>query len=77
MIAEVEHPTLGTVKQVATPINLDGGLPAARWFEVPGAHTADLLREVGFDAESQDELFAAGAVFSADHPGAFGGGGDL
>lgn len=77
MIAEVEHPTLGTVKQVATPINLNGSLPEARWFEVPGAHTADLLRELGFDAESQGELFAAGAVFAADHPGAVGGVGEL
>jgi len=68
MMPEVAHPTLGTVKQVATPINLDGSLPAARWFEVPGAHTADLLREAGFDETTQSELFAAGAVFSADHP---------
>jgi len=68
MIPEVEHPTLGPVKQVATPINLDGSVPAARWFEVPGAHTADLLLEAGFDAAMRDELFAAGAVFSADHP---------
>jgi len=68
MIPEVEHPTLGPVKQVATPINLDGSVPAARWFEVPGAHTADLLLEAGFDAAMQDELFAAGAVFSADQP---------
>jgi alpha-methylacyl-CoA racemase len=72
MIAEVAHPTLGTVKQVATPINLDGRVPAVRWFEVPGAHTSELLRRAGFDEVAQRELFAAGAVFSADDPSTSG-----
>jgi alpha-methylacyl-CoA racemase len=66
MIAEVEHPTLGTVKQMATPINVDGSLPPARWFEVPGAHTSDLLRELGLDDAAQRALIESGAVFVAD-----------
>lgn len=64
MISEVAHQSLGTVKQVSTPINVDGNVPAARWFEVPGAHTAELLQEAGIDAAAQEELFGSGAVFA-------------
>ena len=65
MIAEIAHPTLGAVKQVATPINVDGNVPAMEWFEVPGAHTAELLRELGIDGEMKDALTTSGAVFTA------------
>lgn len=65
LIVEVAHPTLGQVKQVATPINVDGGLPAARWFEVPGAHTKELLGELGIDQAAQRELFESEAIFGS------------
>lgn len=63
VISEVTHPTLGQIKQVATPINVDGRLPAARWFEVPGAHTTELLGEVGLDHDAQQQLYERGAIF--------------
>jgi len=69
MIAEVEHPTLGTVKQVATPINVDGSVPAVRWFEVPGAHTTDVLRELGLDDAARGALIQSGAAFAAEDLG--------
>jgi alpha-methylacyl-CoA racemase len=65
LFAEVAHPTLGQVKQVSTPINVDGGLPAARWFEVPGAHTTEILGEVGLDPAAQHELFESEVVFAS------------
>jgi alpha-methylacyl-CoA racemase len=68
MIAEVAHPTLGSVKQMATPINVDGSVPAMDWFEVPGAHTVELLRELGISDQARHDLTTSGAVFAAEVP---------
>ena len=76
MIAQVAHPTLGTVNQVATPITVDGSVPAVRWFEVPGAHTSDVLRELGIDDAAREALFQSGAAFTAEDVGTPDDGGD-
>ncbi|WP_214103071.1 CaiB/BaiF CoA transferase family protein [Acrocarpospora catenulata] len=66
LVNEVEHPTLGLVRQLATPINVDGGVPPSRWFEVPGGHTRALLDELGIDESERTALYEAGAVFDAE-----------
>ncbi len=65
LVTEVDLPTLGLVKQLTTPINVDGELPGATWFEVPGAPTAEVLREIGVDTAGQEQLRDIGAVFEA------------
>nr|WP_281387128.1 CoA transferase [Jiangella mangrovi] len=57
---EVEHAVAGTVELVGNPITLDGDqLPARRPAPLLGEHTAELLAELGLDA---DELVADGVV---------------
>ncbi|MEO3861465.1 CaiB/BaiF CoA-transferase family protein [Acrocarpospora sp. B8E8] len=68
LVNEVEHPTLGLVRQLATPINVDGGMPPSRWFEVPGGHTRVLLEELGIDESARTALYEAEAVFDAEQP---------
>ncbi|MFT7625742.1 MAG: crotonobetainyl-CoA:carnitine CoA-transferase CaiB-like acyl-CoA transferase, partial [Myxococcota bacterium] len=50
MIGEVDHPTAGTIKAIATPIRLDG---VAAFTPVPsptlGQHTTEILEELGLD----------------------------
>lgn len=57
---EVTHPVAGTVELVGNPITLDGEpLPARRPAPLLGEHTAELLAELGLDA---DALLADGVV---------------
>ncbi|WP_147375390.1 CaiB/BaiF CoA transferase family protein [Jiangella rhizosphaerae] len=57
---EVKHPVAGTVELVGNPITLDGEqLPARRPAPLLGEHTAELLAELGLDAEA---LLADGVV---------------
>jgi crotonobetainyl-CoA:carnitine CoA-transferase CaiB-like acyl-CoA transferase len=49
MVAEVDHPTLGRVKTVGSPIKLSATPPDAhRRAPLLGEHTADVLREAGY-----------------------------
>ncbi|WP_053207213.1 CaiB/BaiF CoA transferase family protein [Jiangella muralis] len=57
---EVKHPVAGTVELAGNPITLDGeALPARRPAPLLGEHTAELLAELGLDA---DALLADGVV---------------
>jgi crotonobetainyl-CoA:carnitine CoA-transferase CaiB-like acyl-CoA transferase len=67
MIVELDHPELGPLLQLGTPIKLrerPGGVrtPAPAL----GADTCDVLREAGYDAAGIDALLAAGVAVSAD-----------
>jgi crotonobetainyl-CoA:carnitine CoA-transferase CaiB-like acyl-CoA transferase len=59
-IVETEHPSLGTVRQVASPLRLGDELPFER-APFRGEHTESVLSDVcGYSAERIRELAAAG-----------------
>jgi crotonobetainyl-CoA:carnitine CoA-transferase CaiB-like acyl-CoA transferase len=68
LVETVEHPTLGALRQVVTPVSssaVTGGSSRHISRHAPpglGEHTVDVLREVGFDEVSIEALLAAKAV---------------
>jgi crotonobetainyl-CoA:carnitine CoA-transferase CaiB-like acyl-CoA transferase len=63
-VVEAEHPALGTVRQVASPLRLGDDAPVRR-APFRGEHTESVLAEVcGYDAERIEELAAAGVFGS-------------
>ena len=57
-----EHPTLGTVRQVASPLRVSGAEPPVRRGPLLGEHTEDVMAELcGYDAGRIAELRAQGA----------------
>jgi crotonobetainyl-CoA:carnitine CoA-transferase CaiB-like acyl-CoA transferase len=59
-VVELEHPVLGTVREVASPLRLGDEAPVAR-APFRGEHTGSVLAEVcGYSREQIDELAAAG-----------------
>ena len=54
MVLEMEHPDLGTVRQLASPIKVDGDLPAHRLGPKLGEHTDQVLRE--YAGASDEEI---------------------
>ena len=63
LVVEVDHPTLGRIRTLGTPIKLSEtplapGRPAPRL----GQHTDDILGDAGFAADEIAELRRAGAV---------------
>jgi alpha-methylacyl-CoA racemase len=65
LVTEVDHPTLGPVTQVGTPIHVDGAPLDNERFAVPGSDTAELLLELGVGDEEADDLRRVGAVFDS------------
>ena len=64
-IVETEHPVLGRVRQVATPLRIEGYAPPAERGPFRGEHTGSVLAEVcGYTPDRMQELAAAG-VFGA------------
>ncbi|MFC8177345.1 CaiB/BaiF CoA transferase family protein [Rhodococcus sp. NPDC057297] len=61
LIVETEHPNLGTIKQVASPVRF-GSEPAV-YTRAPlrGEHLDDVLDSLGYDAETAAELRRSGA----------------
>jgi crotonobetainyl-CoA:carnitine CoA-transferase CaiB-like acyl-CoA transferase len=60
-LVEIPHPLLGTMRQVATPLRLDGFTPPAMRAPFRGEHTGSVLRELcGYDDARVAELEAAG-----------------
>jgi len=60
-IVETPHPTLGPVRQIASPLRLDGFAPPTDRAPFRGEHTAAVLRELcGYDDTRIAELDAAG-----------------
>jgi alpha-methylacyl-CoA racemase len=63
LLMDVEHPTLGNVKQVATPITVDGQVSQAHSFAVPGGDTAAVLSSLRVSDAERTSLLESGAVF--------------
>jgi crotonobetainyl-CoA:carnitine CoA-transferase CaiB-like acyl-CoA transferase len=63
VVQEVEHPELGTVRQVGSPLRVSGEQVPLRRGPFLGEHTRELLGEVcGYSAERLDELARSGAL---------------
>jgi crotonobetainyl-CoA:carnitine CoA-transferase CaiB-like acyl-CoA transferase len=63
MIVALEHPLLGTVRQVGNPIHMsNGGIVFRRHPPRLGEHTDEILLELGQSAEQIAGLRAVGAV---------------
>ena len=61
LIAEIEHPVLGAVRQVASPLRMDGVVPAVRRGPFRGEHTEEVLSELcGYPVEEIERLAALG-----------------
>ncbi|MGH8951595.1 MAG: CaiB/BaiF CoA transferase family protein [Acidimicrobiia bacterium] len=66
MVAEYEHPVTGRIKTTGSPIHLDGA--PARAGSAPatlGQHTRALLRELGLDAATIDQMVEAGTAIAS------------
>jgi len=59
----LNHPTLGALRQVVTPVFSATDSAASRPPPLLGEHTIEVLREAGFDAASINALLAANVVF--------------
>jgi crotonobetainyl-CoA:carnitine CoA-transferase CaiB-like acyl-CoA transferase len=67
MVQQVDHPTLGRVETLGSPLKLSAtppetGRPAPRL----GEHTTQVLREAGYTEEAIGTMRAAGAIHSMD-----------
>jgi crotonobetainyl-CoA:carnitine CoA-transferase CaiB-like acyl-CoA transferase len=61
-IVEIEHPSLGSVRQIASPLRMSGERNPLRRAPLRGEHTDELLRELcGYSAEEIETLRADGA----------------
>jgi crotonobetainyl-CoA:carnitine CoA-transferase CaiB-like acyl-CoA transferase len=64
-VVELEHPTLGQVREIASPLRLSGPSASPSRGPFRGEHTDSVLREVcGYNDERIDELRAAAAFGS-------------
>ncbi len=61
VVIESEHPVLGTVRRVRTPVRHVGTAPLTTRGPFRGEHTRDLLGEAGWDDAAIDALAAEGA----------------
>lgn len=67
LIVETEHPTLGTVRQVATAARVGHEPAAPRRAPRPGEHNESVLRRLlGYDAAQIDDLRSRGAFGQAE-----------
>jgi crotonobetainyl-CoA:carnitine CoA-transferase CaiB-like acyl-CoA transferase len=63
MVVETEHPTLGHLRTLGSPIKMSATPPdVSRRAPMLGEHTDTVLAEAGFDAREIDALRRAGAV---------------
>lgn len=64
MVEEIEHPAIGALRQVASPVRMDGAGPRTCYRAPPllGQHTREVLIEYGIGRERVDALALAGVV---------------
>jgi crotonobetainyl-CoA:carnitine CoA-transferase CaiB-like acyl-CoA transferase len=63
MIMDKEHPVLGKIKQLGNPLKLsDTPAQFKRYCPLPGEHTDEVLREIGYGATQIEDLRKAKAV---------------
>jgi crotonobetainyl-CoA:carnitine CoA-transferase CaiB-like acyl-CoA transferase len=69
MTVELEHPTLGSIRQVGLPVELSA-TPASIRSAPPllGEHTGDILAESGYSSGDIDALRAAGIIQAGSRP---------
>jgi crotonobetainyl-CoA:carnitine CoA-transferase CaiB-like acyl-CoA transferase len=60
LIAETEHPVLGTVRQIRSPLRVDGRLTELRPAPRRGEHTREVLLACGYGDGDVDALAATG-----------------
>lgn len=63
MVGSVAHATLGEIRQVSTPIVIDGRAPRAEWMPQPGDHTDEVLHELGYTDDQVQSMRAARFIF--------------
>lgn len=63
IIVTLEHPTLGALKSLATPIHMSDS-PLAYYRHPPrlGEHSDEILEELGYDADRRQQMRAAGSI---------------
>ena len=68
LVEEVEHSTLGKIKQVGSPIRMDNiqGDSIKRAPPVLGEHTNEILLEMGWSSTEIDGLVNRGVVVQAN-----------
>jgi len=69
----IEHPTIGPIRVVGVPVDFEktpGRIQGAA--PLLGQHTAEILREYGFDSQAVDELQREGIVRCAASPASDG-----
>ena len=63
MIAEVQHPTIGTTRVIGSPLKLSATPASVRTAPpVLGQHTASILGELGYDTAAVEQLKTAGVI---------------
>jgi crotonobetainyl-CoA:carnitine CoA-transferase CaiB-like acyl-CoA transferase len=63
MVIEVEHPTLGKIKQVGIASKLSSTPGKVRSLSpLPGEHTDEILQELGYKRKEIENLRQEGAV---------------
>jgi len=66
VLTELEHPVLGTVRQVSSPVRVDGAIPTAERGPFRGEHTAAVLESLcAYSAEEIARLTESGALGAA------------
>ena len=64
-VIEVEHPRLGAVRQIASPLKLDGRRRSARPGPARGEHSVEVLRELGGYEQAEIAALAAKGVLGS------------
>ena len=63
MIVELDHPSVGRVKQVGVPFKMDGeSLQPRRFSPLNGENTEEVLESLGYAKDQIDQLRSEGAV---------------
>ena len=66
-VVEIEHPRFGVVREIASPLRIDGDAPPLRRAPFRGEHTAEVLGRVSGLTEAEvDELAEAGVFGDVD-----------